>query len=94
MRLSRWLTVLLILWLAAVPQVNSRQARTLISGGATLPATCVVTTTGGEIFWKTGASNGLYQCLTTNTWTKFETGAGTGTVTNAVTLTAKQRTRR
>lgn len=58
--------------------VTSNTARR-IRKGATLPATC----SPGEAFLKTsGGSEGLYICITANTWLLLDAAAGDGTVTS------------
>jgi len=59
--------------------ITSSSARK-VRKGATLPATC----NPGDIFGKTsGGNEGLYFCVTANTWTgPFSEGDGTGTVTS------------
>src|SRR5437870_5046331 len=42
--------------------------------GTTLPSTCNPST--GDVFFKTTATIGQYQCLTTNTWTAVPTTSG------------------
>jgi len=44
----------------------------VVPGSGTLPATCTIR----SIFFKTGASAGLYQCITTNTWTQVPAAGG------------------
>lgn len=53
---------------------SSAQIAVPVKKGATLPATCTTTDTQTLLFYKTGASNGLYYCSATNTWTKFAAG--------------------
>lgn len=60
---------------AAQTGVSSRVALGAVSG-ATLPATC--SPVYRNLFLKTGASAGLYECLTTNTWTKVQSGTFSG----------------
>jgi len=45
--------------------------------GTTLPSTCNPST--GDVFFKTTATIGQYQCLTTNTWTAVPTTSGGAT---------------
>ncbi len=57
-----------------------------VQQGASTPTGCdPAGDPGQKIFWKTGASNGLYQCLTLNTWTQVGVGSvsGSGT-TNSI----------
>lgn len=56
---------------------------THITTSGTLPATCRV----GDVYYKTGASAGTYNCTATNTWA-LVAASGAGTVTNTGTLTS------
>lgn len=49
-----------------------------IRWGTTLPTSC--TPNNGDIFFKTAATIGAYECLSANTWTQFATGSGSGDV--------------
>lgn len=48
-----------------------------VPSGATLPATC--SPSGSNLFIKTAATTGLYQCLTTDTWTAVGAAGGVTT---------------
>lgn len=64
---------------------GSAQISVPVKKGATLPATCTPTDTQSLLFYKTGASNGLYICSAIDTWTKLATGsftAGPGSSTD------------
>lgn len=71
MKSIRWVVALLVLWIAVVPQVSS-QTRLVVPGGSSLPATCHVQ----DVWFKTSATIGLYQCSATNTWVQLTTGGG------------------
>ena len=76
--MRRWLSVLAVLPAllgAALGVVTQPVPRMVVPGGSSLPATCAITTTGGEVFFKTSATIGLYACTATNTWTLLLTGA-------------------
>ncbi len=47
-----------------------------IAPGASLPATC--SPNSGDVWFKTAATIGMYQCLTANTWTAVGGGGGGG----------------
>ncbi len=56
--------------------------------GSTLPAACGAS--DGEVFYKTGSSAGIYECLTTNTWTMLGVTSGVASInsgTGAFTFT-------
>lgn len=46
--------------------------------GSTLPSVCSPST--GDLFFLTSGTLGLYECLSTNTWTRNASGGGSGTV--------------
>lgn len=70
--MKRMLLALLVCAVAAYAQFGT--ARRLQSG-ASLPSSCAV----GDVFYKTGASAGQYNCTATNTWTLAAgTTAGVG----------------
>lgn len=52
-----------------------------IRSGSSLPSLCTPGSSRSSLFYKTGASSGLYQCLTTNNWTPV--GSGTGSAAAA-----------
>lgn len=61
-----------MIFMLALAAVGCRAQTTVppIRSGSALPATCSPTSSGNRaLFFKTGASSGLYQCLATNTWT-------------------------
>lgn len=68
---------LLLLLILAAPLAFG-QATTDIAAhirwGTTLPTSC--TPNNGDIFFKTSATIGAYECLSANTWTAFATGSG------------------
>lgn len=80
-RLRTFLVVLVLLAFGAV--VGSQVTALFIPGGAALPLTCTIR----QVFFKTGASAGLYQCATTNTWTAVGSGGGGGAPTDATYVT-------
>jgi hypothetical protein len=57
------------------------QTGTVIVTGANLPTDCTV----GLLFYKTGASDGLYTCTATDTWTAVGTGSVSDTAYDAAT---------
>lgn len=57
-------------------------ARRIIKA-ASLPATCTI----GDVYFKTAATVGSYQCLTTNNWTVMGAGGGGGAPTDATYIT-------
>lgn len=73
----RILTLLFIL-VGLAPATLFAQA-THVSTSSTLPASCRV----GDIYYKTGASAGLYNCTATDTWTLLTAGLGTVTTTGS-----------
>ncbi len=78
--------LILFLALSSIPamgQISSGTAQRIIKG-STLPAACAV----GDVFFKTSATVGSYQCTSANTWEIFASGGGSGTVTNTGTLTS------
>ncbi len=72
-------TLALIFAMAGVSAAQSISSSTArhIGWGPTLPATCSPNT--GDVFFKTAATIGSYQCLTANTWSVMG-GSGSGTV--------------
>lgn len=74
--LRRFLSIAFILFILGIQLDSQTQTNTHISTAGTLPATCRV----GDIFYKTGASAGQYNCSAANTWTG-PLGTGTGSVT-------------
>lgn len=68
--------VILFGLITALAASGAAQITVPIKKGGTLPATCVTTNTQTLLFFKTGASSGLYYCSATNTWTKLATGTG------------------
>lgn len=50
--------------------LSAQPTRLIVPGGGTLPVTCNVR----EVFFKTGTGVGLYQCLSTNTWSAVGSG--------------------
>ncbi len=60
---------------ASVAQFSSTAYH--IAPGASLPATCQPG--NGDVWFKTSATVGMYQCLTANTWTAVGGGGGAGT---------------
>src|SRR6478672_4961723 len=71
-RLGLLLTLLLLFVAIADAQIKTPAAH--IRFGSSLPATCTPNT--GDVFFKTSATIGLYQCLTTNTWTAVPSSSG------------------
>ncbi len=63
--MTRLMKIFLVAAFVASASPALAQDRTNISSGGTLPATCIV----GDVYMKTGASAGVYACLTANTWT-------------------------
>jgi hypothetical protein len=64
----------LIFALLILPVLSFAQGTTTqIRHGGTLPAAC--SPTSGDVFFKTGASPGLYDCPTTNTWRLIATAS-------------------
>lgn len=60
----------LLLALAALGGRAQTAPAPAIRSGSSLPSTCSPTAPSGRsLFFKQGASSGLYQCLATNTWT-------------------------
>ncbi len=53
-----------------------------IAPGASLPATC--SPNSGDVWFKTSATIGMYQCLTANTWTAVGGGGGGGVTGSGV----------
>lgn len=87
-RFRRLLFVALIAALAAPTRLSAQATHVTTSG--TLPASCRV----GDVYYKTGASAGLYNCTATNTWTLVAAGtvgnnffAVTGPTTSTKTFT-------
>lgn len=72
MTLTRALTIVLVFVGLASPV--TAQDRTHITSGSSLPANCTV----GDVFMKTGASAGVYACLSTDTWTASGGGGTPG----------------
>lgn len=74
---------LIIYWIALLVTVSLAQSTgptTIVRFGSTLPTTC--NPSGPNVFFKTSATVGLYQCLTLNNWTAVGAGGGgSGTVT-------------
>lgn len=68
---------LLLLVASLFPTVALAQT-TIIRGSGALPATCAGTSPNFSIYIKTGASDGLYICLTPNTWTYVSTTGPAG----------------
>lgn len=52
------------------------QSSVPIRSGPNLPSTCTPNAKRTLLYYKTGASNGLYQCLSANTWTANSSGVG------------------
>lgn len=71
------LTILLAVTMSADAQLTAP-----ITVGSTLPATCAPNNSRRVLFYKTGASNGLYYCVSTNTWALVASAAGGGTATS------------
>src|SRR5207253_2955801 len=69
------LVLILILSMSASAQPSLTASH--IRFGTTLPSTCNPST--GDVFFKTTATIGQYQCLTTNTWTAVPTTSGGAT---------------
>jgi hypothetical protein len=70
----------LILTILFAASFAAAQVPVPVRFGPTLPATCAPTAKRAVLFYKTGATNGLYQCLTANTWTAVA-AAGSGGIT-------------
>jgi hypothetical protein len=54
---------------------SAAQITVTVRKGAALPSTCSPTNVQTLLFYKTGSSNGLYQCTSTNTWTPLLSSA-------------------
>lgn len=68
--------IFLVLLMFSCAGLGSAQIAVPVKKGTTLPATCVTTDTQTLLFYKTGASNGLYYCSATNTWSKLAASSG------------------
>jgi hypothetical protein len=79
--MRRLITALLLL---ALPSLAAAQTTTAITSGASLPATCIE---GRNLFYKTGASEGLYVCSNTDTWTILASGVASGAPSDATYVT-------
>jgi len=69
---ARMVWILAFAPLPAPAQIQSNTARHIIYG-ISLPATCTPNT--GDVFFRTTATIGSYQCLATNTWTAMGAGS-------------------
>jgi len=84
---KKFLSSFLLLLLLVTHLYGQQDPAAVVRFGTALPASC--NPAGPNIFFKTSATIGLYQCLTPNAWTiVVPGGGGTGNVTTAVTLTA------
>lgn len=77
--------------LIAFAAVSNAQVPVPIKIGPNLPAACTPNSLRSVLFYKTGASNGLYYCSATNTWTSVSSAAGSG-ITTLNTLTTDPQT--
>ena len=71
--MKKWLLIAFLLAASSVWAQGWPSIGVLPDNGPTLPSTCNV----GQIYFQTvtgGGGIGLYQCLSSNTWTKFGTG--------------------
>ncbi len=66
---SKILTLLVLFAPFAFPQASQSTARAVVSG-ASLPATCNPGPPATGLFYLTTGTTGLYECTSTNTWTK------------------------
>src|SRR4051812_39004109 len=72
--MKRLLIIFIFSAFTALAQQPGQKPASQIIYGPTLPATCSASL--GQIFYKTTATIGGYQCLTTDTWTVIGAGAG------------------
>lgn len=80
----RPLLVLCTFLLFTLPAFGQVATGVNIPFGPTLPTSCLPSSRSRVLYYKTGSSNGLYQCLTANAWTLVGGGGGVpaGTVTS------------
>ena len=73
---------ILFVLLASVSALLAQSSSTArhIGWGPNPPASC--SPLSGDVFFKTTATVGMYQCTATNTWSYVGSGGGTGTVTS------------
>lgn len=81
--MAKYLAILFIFVASASAQFTSTARH--IGNGATLPPTCNPNT--GDVFFKTSATIGAYQCLSANTWTLFGTGSVSSVTPTKTTVT-------
>lgn len=82
--MKRLLTALLLLLIPHFLSTlgYSQNPAAVIRFGPTLPATCQPA--GPNIFFKTAATVGLYQCTTPNTWVLLDSGGAVGDVSGPI----------
>ncbi len=66
--------ILILLFCASASVAQFSSTAYHIAPGASLPATC--SPNSGDVWFKTSATIGMYQCLTANTWTAVGSGGG------------------